>query len=90
MTVLVHGEAETERAAAAAAALFSEDVAGLDEEMLLEVFADAPSSVLARSDLDGGGLPLVEVLVSTRSRQLQDGGAHGRRPGRRLCEQPPA
>ncbi len=65
VTALVHGEAETERAAAAAAALFSEDVAGLDEKMLLEVFADAPSSVLARPDLDGDGLPLVEVLVSS-------------------------
>ena len=65
VTTLVHGEAETERAEESSAALFSEDVADLDESMLLEVFADAPSSVLARSALDGGGLPLVEVLVST-------------------------
>jgi tyrosyl-tRNA synthetase len=62
---LVHGEAETERAAAASRALFSEDVAALDEAMLLEVFKDAPSSVLARSELDAGGIALVDVLVST-------------------------
>jgi len=62
---LVHGEAETERASAASRALYSEDVARLDEALLLEVFADAPSSRFARSRLDPGGLPLVEALVST-------------------------
>jgi tyrosyl-tRNA synthetase len=62
---LVHGEAETERAVAASRALFSEDVADLDEAQLLEVFADAPSSRLARSYLDSSGFPLVDALVST-------------------------
>jgi tyrosyl-tRNA synthetase len=38
-------------------------VAGLDESMLLEVFADAPSSRLSRSCLDSGGFPLVDALV---------------------------
>ena len=61
---LVHGEAETEKAAVASRALFSEDVARLDEAMLLEVFADAPSSRLKRSDLDAG-TPLVDVVVAT-------------------------
>jgi len=63
--VLVHGEAETDRAEAASQALFSEDVALLDEETLLEVFADAPSSTLPRAGLDGEGLDLADVLVST-------------------------
>ncbi len=62
---LVHGEVETERAMAASRALYSEDVASLDESMLLEVFADAPSSRLARSSLDSGGFPLVDALVSS-------------------------
>ena len=62
---LVHGEAETERAVAASLALFSEDLARLDEAMLLEVFVDAPSSVLARTELDAAGVRLVDVLVST-------------------------
>jgi tyrosyl-tRNA synthetase len=65
VTTLVHGHAETERAEAAASALFSEEVANLDESMLLEVFSDAPSSVISRSALDDGGLRLVDVLVST-------------------------
>ena len=51
----VHGETETERAVVASLALYSEDVAKLDEAALLEVFADAPSSRLARSSLDGEG-----------------------------------
>jgi len=62
---LVHGAAETERASAASSALFSEDVAKLDEVLLLEVFADAPSSRFARSCLDAGGFALVDALVST-------------------------
>ena len=62
---LVHGVAETERAAAASRALFSEDVAALDEALFLEVFADAPSSKFARSCLDSDGFPLVDALVST-------------------------
>jgi tyrosyl-tRNA synthetase len=61
---LVHGEAETERAVVASEALFSEDIARLDEATLLEVFADAPSSRLGRAELDKGGVLLVEVLVS--------------------------
>ncbi|MGO9962231.1 MAG: tyrosine--tRNA ligase [Acidimicrobiales bacterium] len=62
---LVHGGAETERAIAASRALYSEDVASLDESMLLEVFADAPSSRLSRSSLDSEGLPLVDALVGS-------------------------
>ena len=61
---LVHGEPETRRAATAARALFSEDITGLDEAMLLEVFKDAPSSKMARASLEPAGLPLVDVLVA--------------------------
>jgi tyrosyl-tRNA synthetase len=62
---LVHGEVETDRATRAAQALFSEDLSGLDEKMLLEVFADAPSSSFARSGLDSAEIGLVDVLVSS-------------------------
>ena len=59
---LVHGEAEAERAQAAAAALYSEEITSLDEGLLLDVVGDAPSSVLARSSLETG-YPLVDALV---------------------------
>ncbi len=62
---LVHGESETGRAEQAAAALFGEDVSGLDEGSLLDVFADAPSSDLARTRLDTEGLLLVDLLAET-------------------------
>jgi tyrosyl-tRNA synthetase len=62
---LVHGESETARAEAAAAALFGGEVAGLDQATLLDVFADAPSSVVARGRLDDGSATLVDLLVET-------------------------
>jgi tyrosyl-tRNA synthetase len=61
---LVHGEAETARAEHAAAVLFGEEVAGLDERTILDVFADAPSTTLDRHRLDEG-LSLVDVLAET-------------------------
>jgi tyrosyl-tRNA synthetase len=62
---LVHGDQETEGAERAAAALFGGEVSELDERSLLDVFADAPSTQMARSRLDAGGLPLVDLLVET-------------------------
>jgi tyrosyl-tRNA synthetase len=62
--VLVHGEAETARVEAAAAALYSEDLVGLDEATLLMVLDDAPSSKHARAALDDG-LDVIDVLVSS-------------------------
>ncbi len=62
---MVHGADETARAEQAAAALFGEEVADLDEPTLLEVFADAPSTDIARARLDEGGLGLVDLLVET-------------------------
>jgi tyrosyl-tRNA synthetase len=61
---LVHGEAETRRAEVAAAALYGEDVAGLDEATLLEVFAEAPASDRPRADIDAG-LSLVDALADS-------------------------
>jgi tyrosyl-tRNA synthetase len=62
---LVHGESETARAERAAGALFSEDVTTLDEQTLLEVFADAPSSTMPATSLAGDGVDLVEALAAS-------------------------
>jgi tyrosyl-tRNA synthetase len=62
---LVHGEAETKRVEQAAAALFGEGVAQLDEASLLDVFAEAPSTTLAWTRLDDADLSLVDLLVET-------------------------
>jgi len=62
---LVHGADEAARAEHAAAALFGGDLAGLDERTLLDVFADAPSTDLARTRLDGEGELVVDLLAET-------------------------
>ncbi|MHB8682454.1 MAG: tyrosine--tRNA ligase [Acidimicrobiales bacterium] len=64
VTTLVHGEQESERAEQAAAALFSEDIAGLDERTLLEVCAEAPTTTMPRSALEAG-LPVVDALATS-------------------------
>ena len=64
VTALVHGEAAAGAAAEAASALFGGDLRKLDEAALAQVFADAPSSELARSRLDAG-VPLVDLLAET-------------------------
>lgn len=66
MTDLVHGEAETARVERAAAALYGEDVATLDEATLLMVVEDAPVTTVPRAALDGDGLDLVPLLVECR------------------------
>ncbi|MDP8991512.1 MAG: tyrosine--tRNA ligase [Actinomycetota bacterium] len=97
VTALVHGEAEASRAERAASALFSEEIAALDETTLLDVFAEAPSTTLAPAEIDGRGLELVDALVrsglapsrSAARTTIEQGGAYvnNRRetdPGRRL------
>jgi tyrosyl-tRNA synthetase len=61
IVALVHGEAEVIRCEEASAALFSEEIAALGEDMLLAVTEDAPSTQIGRQVfLDG--LPLIDAL----------------------------
>ncbi len=86
---LVHGEGETGRAEQAAAALFGEEVAQLDEPTLLDVFADAPSTTLSRTRLGGEGLTLVDLLVETGLVPSKSRAATTVAAGRGLPQQPP-
>ena len=61
----VHGKEAALSAERASAALYSEAIALLDEETLLEVFAEAPATTLSRAVLDGPGMPVVEALVTS-------------------------
>ncbi|MGH9267381.1 MAG: tyrosine--tRNA ligase [Acidimicrobiales bacterium] len=65
VATLVHGEAEAARARDASEVLFSEDVRSLDEATLLDVFSEAPATRRPVTDLDGAGVPLIDVLVAT-------------------------
>jgi tyrosyl-tRNA synthetase len=77
---LVHGEAEVARCEEASAALFSEEISALGEDMLLAVTEDAPSTDVPRqSILDG--LPLIDALNESglvpskkEARRLVEGG----------------
>jgi tyrosyl-tRNA synthetase len=64
VVALVHGEHEVARAERAAAALFSEEIAALDEATLLDVVEDAPTTELGRQALLDG-LSLVDALALT-------------------------
>lgn len=65
VTAMVHGQAATDAAEQAGQALFGGELVGLDEPTLLEVFAEAPASSRAPTDLEDAGLGLVEILVDT-------------------------
>jgi tyrosyl-tRNA synthetase len=60
VTALVHGVAEADRAQRAAEVLFTEAIAELDEQTLLDVFSDAPSTETNRGDI-----ALVDALVDS-------------------------
>jgi tyrosyl-tRNA synthetase len=81
---LVHGPGEVAKCEEASAALFNEEIAGLSEEMLLAVTADAPTTDVSRAELLDGGLTLVDALertglVTSRAearRTIEQGGAY--------------
>ncbi|MGA2036840.1 MAG: tyrosine--tRNA ligase [Acidimicrobiales bacterium] len=62
---LVHGEGETRRAEQAAAALYSKEIASLDETTLLEVCSEAPTTTLAHATVDEDGLALLDAMVGS-------------------------
>ena len=59
---LVHGREAAVNAERAGEALFAESIAGLDEQTLLEVVADAPSSTWSRGEL-ASGVEASDLLV---------------------------
>ncbi|HWC09624.1 MAG TPA: tyrosine--tRNA ligase [Acidimicrobiales bacterium] len=63
LTAAVHGREDAEAARRAAEALYRGELTALDERTLLDVFAEAPSTRLARTDLEGDGMLLVDLLV---------------------------
>ena len=83
VVALVHGEEAAKAAERAGEALFGESIGDLDEKMLLEVVADAPSSTFARSEvvegIDGADLlvrcELAKSLSEAR-RFLDQGGVY--------------
>jgi tyrosyl-tRNA synthetase len=65
MTATMHGETALARAEAAAQVLFGGEISGLGAAEIAEIFADVPSSALPKSQFEGQGTPLVDVLVAS-------------------------
>jgi len=63
-TSILHGTVAMENAEAAGKALFSGDIASLDRETLVEVFASVPTTEHAKSELNGEGVDPMELLKS--------------------------
>ncbi len=80
VVAMVHGQSEVAKCEEASGALFSEQIAGLSEEMLLAVTDEAPSTDVPRSDVLSGTLGLVDLLART-------GLAKSRGDARRTIEQ---
>ncbi len=62
-TTILHGQSEMENAEAAGKALFSGEIASLDAQTMLEVFASVPTTEHQKSDLSEG-VDMVELLKS--------------------------
>jgi tyrosyl-tRNA synthetase len=84
VTRRVHGEGALAAAQRASDALFGGDLHGLSADQIAEVFADVPSAQLARAELSGAGMAVVDLLVqagvasskSDARRSLEGGGIY--------------
>lgn len=65
MTALVHDQIALSRAEQAAQALFGGDISGLSAADIQDIFAEVPSSDLTRAQLEGQGLPIVDLLAAS-------------------------
>jgi len=63
VTELVHGPTGTAEAIRASDILFGGELAGVSETTFNEIVGEVPTKALEKSQLDGAGKPLVEVLV---------------------------
>jgi tyrosyl-tRNA synthetase len=63
VTELVHGASATAEAVRASEILFGGDLAGVSETTFNEIVGEVPTKEIDKSQLDGVGKPLVEVLV---------------------------
>jgi len=63
VTDLVHGEGATQEAIRASEILFGGELDGVSESTFSEIVGEVPTKEIERTRLDGGGLPLVELLV---------------------------
>ncbi len=66
VTRMIHGQTAVTKAEQAARLLFGGDLDGLNAADIAEIFADVPSSQIAKTALEGERTPLVDLLVSSK------------------------
>lgn len=84
LTRLVHGEEGFAAATRATAIFFGAEIDNLSDRQLVEIFADVPSKQLARRQLIGDGLSIIDALVAAglakskgeARRTIEQGGAY--------------
>ncbi len=84
LTRLVHGDAGLAAARQATDIFFGAEIESLDDDSLIEIFADVPSHSFPRSALDGEGLLLGDAMTATglvaskgaARRTIEQGGAY--------------
>jgi tyrosyl-tRNA synthetase len=65
VTRLVHGETAVAKAEKASDVLFGGEITGLEAAEIKDIFADVPSSQIPKSQLEGEGMPIADLLVTT-------------------------
>ncbi|MCP4359501.1 MAG: tyrosine--tRNA ligase [Chloroflexi bacterium] len=66
VTRMVHGATAVSTAEKAAQVLFGGDLDGLAASDISDIFADVPSSKVAKTALDGDGATVIDLLVSSK------------------------
>lgn len=84
VTALVHGPEEADGAVRASKMLFGEKIEGINDRQLASIFADVPSTEIARAELDGEGVGILDLMTRTElqksngaaRRLIKQGGAY--------------
>ncbi len=63
VTRTVHGESAIEQVIKASQIFFGGEIADVGDDVLLDIFADVPSTEIGKDLLSGDGMPLVDLLV---------------------------
>src|SRR5215813_5494363 len=63
VTTMLHGETELQKALRASEVLFGKEMSGLSVQEIVDIFADVPSTELAKSKLESDGFTLGDALV---------------------------
>jgi tyrosyl-tRNA synthetase len=66
VTRMIHGQTAVRKAEKAAEVLFGGDLDGLDADDIRDIFADVPSSAVEKISLEGGGQPVIDLLLTSK------------------------